>query len=682
MDSKKNKRYIPIGYYPLAFILIVIAAFIAQTSLSAVLLSSELIEAEKNLLRLEANNIATNIYHRPYYIERLNQDIFYGRNVHIHDIGEPIKIRNSHSPDQDIINKAVSNSKASIFLGRNNNDLFGWIKVSDNKINGYEIGEANFDITDRIIISIAYNGSHDSSSGQEFKLFLVPSGPGNGNMHAFWGIGDTYQPRSVQFIETQLVAAAYIIDRTEISGFYEIKYKIRDIFRDFSEDDIDIGMKVFNGDLKASYQSDTTEIPSFGNKGEYLPAISTDLKALIKTITSSTAKIELYDSKNRLRISHKSKKDTDIKSDSSVFRNLLEPYITNVLKISDIASMKVDILSDGYPLNGKILGSIHLSRRAPHVIEKVFSLLVESLKYTVYTLLFVVFGFIFFTWRISRRVNILRSQAIDLIHSRSLRNDSLEYITDETKDVIGELSRSIIRIHKRLVKHANYIKNVPAYIRHEINNPLNNLRTTLQIVEQKCNCPDQSQRMLNAQDNIFSILNIVERMTEAAGIEESLEQEVLENVDFYQLLDAETKYINEQNHDDIVILKTSYESVYCFIRPNTMAQAVRNVLHNACRYRREGSQIVVKSQVRDTVLHTSIINYGQCIEPEKLNNIFNHMETGATGESRSRNRLGLGLYITKTVIAFHKGRVSANNLSEDDGVCINLDFPIISSITR
>ena len=93
-----------------------------------------------------------------------------------------------------------------------------------------------------------------------------------------------------------------------------------------------------------------------------------------------------------------------------------------------------------------------------------------------------------------------------------------------------------------------------------------------------------------------------------------------------------------------------------------------NVLGNAAAYSPEGSLITVSLQ--DGVF--AVENTGVHIGEEDLKQIFTPFYRVDKSRSRNSGGSGLGLYITKTILARHEIPCSMENTQE--GVCFTADF--------
>lgn len=105
-----------------------------------------------------------------------------------------------------------------------------------------------------------------------------------------------------------------------------------------------------------------------------------------------------------------------------------------------------------------------------------------------------------------------------------------------------------------------------------------------------------------------------------------------------------------------------------------LMQAFENILENNLRYaesyiRIAGRKIDCNSDdVYNSKVEISFSNDGMPIDSTVIKNLFNKYQKGKNG------RFGLGLFITKKIVEFHKGEIRAENM--DDGAVFKVTLPI------
>ena len=91
---------------------------------------------------------------------------------------------------------------------------------------------------------------------------------------------------------------------------------------------------------------------------------------------------------------------------------------------------------------------------------------------------------------------------------------------------------------------------------------------------------------------------------------------------------------------------------------NRLTQVISNLINNAIKFTKEGT-IRVTEEVKDSKALVSIKDTGQGIDPEIFTRLF--LKFAAKSETGT----GLGLFISKSIVEAHGGKIWAENNTED-----------------
>ncbi|CAN0534742.1 unnamed protein product, partial [Scytosiphon promiscuus] len=162
----------------------------------------------------------------------------------------------------------------------------------------------------------------------------------------------------------------------------------------------------------------------------------------------------------------------------------------------------------------------------------------EVIIVSVLSLLVILATLIVFAGRLAWRIRNLRREASAAIDSYGrLRTAELQNEMS-AGDEIGDLARSVSSMLSRLHRHNTFLESMPRTLRHEINNPLNTMSTSLQNLEQEFPELAENKYLDSAKRGVIRIGSIVQNLADAANLEDSLESEEMEPVDINQLLES------------------------------------------------------------------------------------------------------------------------------------------------
>jgi signal transduction histidine kinase len=121
-----------------------------------------------------------------------------------------------------------------------------------------------------------------------------------------------------------------------------------------------------------------------------------------------------------------------------------------------------------------------------------------------------------------------------------------------------------------------------------------------------------------------------------------------------------------------VDLLGSKDPIFIEADKGRIAQVVTNILNNAIRFTSDiGGDIRISVEMKDSKeVLLQIKDTGKGIDSEILPKLFSKFATKSIGGS------GLGLYISKSIVEAHRGRIWAYNNLEGKGATFSITLPI------
>jgi signal transduction histidine kinase len=99
-------------------------------------------------------------------------------------------------------------------------------------------------------------------------------------------------------------------------------------------------------------------------------------------------------------------------------------------------------------------------------------------------------------------------------------------------------------------------------------------------------------------------------------------------------------------------------------------EVISNLLSNAAKSTKEGGSITINAQEQDSHGIVSIKDTGSGIQPEIMPKIFSKFVTN------SPHGTGVGLFISKSIIEAHDGKIWAENNADGNGATFTFSLPI------
>ncbi len=102
-----------------------------------------------------------------------------------------------------------------------------------------------------------------------------------------------------------------------------------------------------------------------------------------------------------------------------------------------------------------------------------------------------------------------------------------------------------------------------------------------------------------------------------------------------------------------------------------VSQVISNLLSNAVKFTKQGT-VYITSDNKDGQAIVSVTDTGSGIDPEIMPRLFTKFT------SRSQTGTGLGLFISKSIIEAHGGRMWAENNKDRRGATVSFRLPLES----
>jgi signal transduction histidine kinase len=260
----------------------------------------------------------------------------------------------------------------------------------------------------------------------------------------------------------------------------------------------------------------------------------------------------------------------------------------------------------------------------------------------------------------------------------SLAISSIQYIK------IAKEREELIRYQYEWLKESDKMKdefvNIAA---HELRTPIQPILGLSEIIRPKVNTEDRGY-----VDVIIRNARRLQRLTEEILDVTKIESQSLKlKKDEFNLNDVIVNCINDitmnrqfNNNDKVKKQNILYEPNDILLKADRgrVSQVISNLLSNAAKFTPEGTISIVSdlNDNQDNKNDEAIINVkdnGQGIDPDMLPKLFSKFAT------KSYSGTGLGLYISKSIVEAHGGRIWAENNPDGKGATFSFSLPIVEN---
>ena len=324
--------------------------------------------------------------------------------------------------------------------------------------------------------------------------------------------------------------------------------------------------------------------------------------------------------------------------------------------------------------NDEIIGTVVVEQNINEILSFQRAALEQVILLSVFSLFAVFIALLAFAGRLAWRIRKLRREASAAIddYGRLRRSELTREMS--AGDEIGELARSVSNMLSKLHQHNNFLENMPRTLRHEINNPLNTLSTSLDNLAEENPEVQSSKYLASAKRGVNRIGSIVQNLADAANLEESLQAEEREIIDIQQLLKSYVANCSiSHSSAEFVYRGTSYP-VHANVSDFRIEQLLDKIVDNAIDFHRTNSPIKVQLDTYRDYLQITVANRGPVLPKKAEDSLFDSMVSHRGPQNRLH--FGLGLYVVRIIAEYHGGFVRAMNLTDGSGVAIMVQLPL------
>ena len=279
-----------------------------------------------------------------------------------------------------------------------------------------------------------------------------------------------------------------------------------------------------------------------------------------------------------------------------------------------------------------------------------------------------------FATRLSMRIRRLRDEAESAIDARGHIVTRLASGSG-ARDEIGDLSRSFSAVLERLAEHHSYLESMAGRLSHELRTPIAVVRSSLENL--KLPGADAARYIERAEQGLGRLNRILERMTEASRLEQSLRTVERERydlaavvrgcVDGYRLAYPQAAFALELPPGRRVEVEGA---------PDLAAQLLDKLVENAVDFSNGAAPVRVSLDDSSGAAALTVSNKGPLLPEKMRTRLFESMISMREATGAGTPHLGLGLYVARLIAEFHGGTIAASNLAGADGVALGVRIPL------
>ena len=277
-----------------------------------------------------------------------------------------------------------------------------------------------------------------------------------------------------------------------------------------------------------------------------------------------------------------------------------------------------------------------------------------------------------FATRLSHRIRMLRDEAESAIDARG--RISRLASGSQAGDEIGDLSRSFSEMLARLAQHHAYLESMAGRLSHELRTPIAVVRSSLENLELGPT-PEEAKRYLaRAEEGLARLTMILQRMTEASRLEQSLRAAEREAYDLVPVVRGCLDGHRLAYPNTVFTLDLPEGVIEVAGSPDLAAQLLDKLVENATDFSLPGTPVRVSLEARARTVVLSVTNSGPALPKSMQGRLFESMVSVRDAQGTKGPHLGLGLYVARLIAEFHGGSIEARNRADGEGVVVRARF--------
>ena len=217
-----------------------------------------------------------------------------------------------------------------------------------------------------------------------------------------------------------------------------------------------------------------------------------------------------------------------------------------------------------------------------------------------------------------------------------------------------------------LAKNEQLRANLLRAISHDLRTPLTSISGNAGVLlANGDDIPQDKKTKLytDIYDDSMWLINLVENLLAVTRIEDGTMNLRLKPELMSDVVDEALQHVSRKKAEHTITVVESDELALVKMDARLIVQVVINIVDNAIKYTPTGSQIQIRTYVKNRQVVTEIADNGPGIPDEAKPRIFDMFYTVNPKIVDSRRSMGLGLALCKSIITAHGGTITVENNS-------------------
>ena len=313
-----------------------------------------------------------------------------------------------------------------------------------------------------------------------------------------------------------------------------------------------------------------------------------------------------------------------------------------------------------------VSGVVLVSQSTYRILRDLYELRLEIFTIFLVSLAAAVFLSLLASTTIAVPLRKLRRQAWEILDHRGRPRGHIRF--NRRRDEIGDLSRSLEEMTRKLQKHIEFVESFASDISHELKNPLASIRSAGEMIAQTKSGEDRDRFLALIQKEVARMQHLLGAVREISLLDARLDEEERASVEIGQILKqvVEARRLREGSMVPMALSENT-GPITVSMAPERLAQVIENLLENALSFSPPGGVVRVDLRRDRGQGVIAFEDDGPGIPDQHLEKIFDRFfsyrpdDRSSTSTEPVGKHLGLGLSIVKAIVEGYGGNVQAKN---------------------
>ena len=312
-----------------------------------------------------------------------------------------------------------------------------------------------------------------------------------------------------------------------------------------------------------------------------------------------------------------------------------------------------------------VVGAVLVSQSTYRILRDLYELRLEIFTIFLISLAVAIALSLLASTTIAAPVRKLCRQAREILDHRGRLRGHIRF--NRRRDEIGDLSRSLEEMTRKLQGHIEFVESFSSDISHELRNPLASIRSAGEMIARTKSGQDRDRFLALIQKEVARMQHLLGAVREISLLDAQLEEEERASVEIGQILKRVVEAHGLRGGSTVrIAISQNTGPITVSMAPERLAQVLENLLENALSFSPPDGEVRI-DLCRDR--GQGAIGFeddGPGIPEQHLEKIFDRFfsfrpEEESSGSASTPRHLGLGLAIVKAIVEGYGGGVKAVN---------------------